>query len=79
MLAEEEYKKKEVKSVKEMVPNEFHEFLKVFSKEALERLPEHKPYDHAIELVPDAKMFHSKVYLLLHNEQEELDKFLKEQ
>lgn len=79
VLAEEEYKKKEVKSVEEMVPNEFHEFLKVFSKEASERLPEHKPYDHAIELVPDAKTFHSKVYPLSHNEQEELDKFHKEQ
>ena len=50
----------------------------MFSKEASERLPEHGPYDHAIELVPDAKMFHSKVYPLLPSEQTELDKFLNE-
>ena len=78
-LAEEEYKKKEVKTVEEMVPNKFHEYLKVFSKQASERLPERKPYDHAIELVPEAATFHSKVYPLSRNEQEELDKFLEEQ
>ena len=41
-------------------------------------MPEHGPYDHAIELIPDAKMFHSKVYPLSPSEQIELDKFLNE-
>ena len=50
----------------------------MFSKEASERLPGHGAYDHAIELVPDAKMFHSRVYPLSPNEQTELDKFLNE-
>ena len=61
-LAEQEYQKKEVCPVEEIVPGHYHEFLEVFSKEASEHLPEHGPYDHAIELVPDARMFHSKVY-----------------
>ncbi|KAF9796773.1 hypothetical protein IEO21_10957 [Rhodonia placenta] len=79
LFAEEEIKKKVVKTTKESVPKQYHEFLKVFSKEASERLPKRKPYDHAIELVPGYSMFHSKVYPLSNNEQEELDKFLKEQ
>lgn len=78
-LAEEEFLKHEVKTIEQMVPEKYHEFIDIFSKEASERLPEHKPYDHAIELVPDAKMFHSKVYPLAQNEQVALDEFLKEQ
>ena len=77
-LAEKEYQKKEIRPVEEIVPNQYHEYLHVFSKEASERLPEHGPYDHAIELVSDARMFHSKVYPLSPSEQTELDKFLNE-
>ena len=77
-LAEQEYQKKEVRPVEEIVPPQYHEYLRVFSKEASERLPEHGPYDHAIELIPDARMFHSKVYPLSPSEQVELDKFLSE-
>ncbi|PIL30445.1 hypothetical protein GSI_07144 [Ganoderma sinense ZZ0214-1] len=62
-LAEQEYQKKEIRPVEEIVPKQYHEYLRVFSKEASERLPDHGPYDHAIELVPDARMFHSKVDL----------------
>ena len=77
-LAEQEYQKRETKSVEQIDPPEYHQYLRVFSKEASERLPDHGPYDHAIELVPNAKMFHSRVYPLSPNEQEELDKFLRE-
>ncbi|KAF9800977.1 hypothetical protein IEO21_10244 [Rhodonia placenta] len=79
LFAKEEIKKKVVKTAEESVPKQYHEFLKVLSKEASERLPERKPYNHAIELVPGYSTFHSKVYPLSNNEQEELDKFLKEQ
>ena len=78
-LEEEAFLKREVKSVDQMVPEKYHDFLDIFSKEASERLPEHKSYDHAIELVPDAKTFHSKVYPLAPKEQVALDEFLKEQ
>ncbi|KAF9800350.1 hypothetical protein IEO21_10375 [Rhodonia placenta] len=79
LFAEEEIKRKVVKTTEESVPKQYHKFLNVFSKEASERLPERKPYDHAIELVPGYSMFHSKMYPLSNNEQEELDMFLKEQ
>ncbi|PIL30802.1 hypothetical protein GSI_06970 [Ganoderma sinense ZZ0214-1] len=77
-LAEQEYQKKEIRPVEEIVPKQYHKYLRVFSKEASERLPDHGPYDHAIELVPDARMFHSKVYPLSPSEQVELDKFINE-
>ena len=77
-LAEQEYKKKEVRSIEEMVPPEYQNHLRVFSEEAAGRMPESRPYDHAIELVPGARTFHSKLYPLSLNEQVELDKFLKE-
>ena len=37
-----------------------------------------KPWDHAIELVPDAKPGNCKVYPLAPNEQKELDDFILE-
>ena len=61
-----------------MVPPEYQNHLRVFSEEAAGRMPESRPYDHAIELVPGARTFHSKLYPLSPNEQVELDKFLKE-
>ncbi|KAF9802722.1 hypothetical protein IEO21_09836 [Rhodonia placenta] len=79
LFAEEEIKKKVIKTAEESVPKQYHEFLKVFSKKASEWLPKRKLYNHAIELMPGYSMFHSKVYPLSNNEQEELDKFLKEQ
>ena len=78
-FAEQEYQKcGDPHPVTELFPERCHEFLRVFSKEALECLPEHRPYDHAIELVPEAKMFHSKVYPLSLNKQVKLDKFIAE-
>ena len=51
----------------------------VFSEEESQRLPEHQPWDHAIDLEPDAvKHWKIKSYPMLPAEQEELDKFLTE-
>lgn len=77
-LAEQELNKKPERTFEEMVPEPYRDFQKVFSKSASERLPEHKPYDHAIELIPGATTFHSRVYPLSPNEQVALDEFLKE-
>ena len=41
------------KTVEEIVPPAFHEYLDVFRKEPSERMPTHKPWDHAIDLMPD--------------------------
>lgn len=65
-------------AVKNFVPEQYNEFLDVFSEEKSHRLPERCPYDHAIDLIPDAKMTHSKTYHLSHDEEKELDKFINE-
>ena len=32
------------------IPPEYHEFAEVFSKKESDKLPEHRPYDHRIQL-----------------------------
>ena len=53
-------------------------FESVFAKEDFDILPEHRQWDHAIELVPGSKPKLSKVYPLSLVEQKELDSFLEE-
>jgi len=53
-------------------------FESVFAKEDFDILPEHRQWDHAIELVPGSEPKSSKVYPLFLVEQKELDSFLKE-
>ncbi|SJL05427.1 uncharacterized protein ARMOST_08794 [Armillaria ostoyae] len=67
------------KTFEEMVPSDYRSFRDLFSKENFDELPERKPWDHAIELIPNAKStLDCKVYPLNRNEQEQLDKFLDE-
>ncbi len=67
------------KSFEEMVPEDYHSFHDLFSKENFDELPERKPWDHAMELTPNAKAsLNCKVYPLNRNEQEQLDTFLDE-
>ena len=62
-----------------MIPEPYRKFKQVFSEEASERLPTHKPWDHAIELIPGApETMRTKVYPMSPNEQEELDRFLQD-
>ncbi|PIL32324.1 hypothetical protein GSI_05570 [Ganoderma sinense ZZ0214-1] len=78
-LAEKANKEKRQRTFEEIVPEEYRAYAKVFSEGESERLPEHKPCDHAIDLKPDApKTIRSKVYPMPVNEQEELDRFLDE-
>ena len=50
----------------------------MFSKDSFDKLPDPKPWDHVIELLPDATAKSCKVYPLSASEQKELDAFLKE-
>jgi len=50
----------------------------VFAKEDFDILPEHRQWDHAIELIPGSEPKSSKVYPLFPVEQKELDSFLEE-
>jgi len=60
------------------LPTYITKFQSVFTKEDFDILPEHRKWDHAIELIPGAEPKSSKVYPLSLLEQEELDAFLEE-
>ena len=78
-LAGQANKQKPKRTFEEIVPKEYRQYAKVFSEIESERLPEHKPYDHAIDLKPETpETLRSKVYPMPINEQEELDQFLKD-
>jgi len=50
----------------------------VFAKEDFDIFPEHRQWDHAIELISGSEPKSSKVYPLSPVEQKELDSFLEE-
>lgn len=59
------------------VPPEFHQFGDVFSKKSSKRMPTRKPYDHAIDLVPDtATPRPAKVYPMSLREKNSLDEWI---
>ena len=78
-LAEAFKRNSEPQDYEKHIPPHLHNFHSVFSKENFNDLPQPKPWDHAVELIPDADTSKScKVYPLSVSEQKELDKFLKE-
>lgn len=44
----------DIEDILRVVPSEYSEYLDVFSKARAERLPPHRPYDHAIELLDES-------------------------
>ena len=67
------------KLFEEMVPKQYWDFAKVFSEEESQCLPWHQPWDHAIDLEPDAvQKWKIESYPMSPNKQLELDKFLTE-
>jgi len=57
------------------IPPHLRDFHLVFSKDSFDELPGTKPWDHVVELTPDASLKSCKVSA---SEQKELDAFLKE-
>jgi len=79
-IAEEADKAKNARTFEEVVPEQYRDFASVFSEKESERLPERRPWDHAIDLKPGApETVRSKVYPMSVNEQGELDKFIEDQ
>ncbi|SJL16278.1 uncharacterized protein ARMOST_19798 [Armillaria ostoyae] len=46
---------KEKKTFEQMIPEPYQDFKDLFTKENFDELPTQKPWDHAIELIPNAK------------------------
>jgi len=60
------------------LPDYVKGFESVFAKEDFDILPEHRQWDHAIELIPGSEPKSLKVYPLSPVKQKELDSFLEE-
>ena len=60
------------------VPKEYFKFRKVFSGEEAQKFPKSKPYDHAIDLLPNAPAtLDCKICPLAPGEQSALNDFIK--
>ena len=47
------------------IPEEFQQYAKVFSDKEAQRLPQHQPWDHKIDLLPGGEMKKTTVYQLM--------------
>jgi len=77
-LAEGAYQSAEAWKEPFVPPDYVREFESVFAKKDFDVLPEHRQWNHAIELIPGLEPKSSKVYPLSLVEQKELDFFLEE-
>jgi len=77
-LAEGAYQSAEAQKEPFILPDCIRGFESIFAKKDFDILPEHRQWDHAIELIPGTEPKSSKVYPLSLVEQKELDSFLEE-
>jgi len=77
-LAEGAHRASEMRKGLLTLPDCVKGFESVFAKEDFDILPEHRQWDHAIELIPGSEPKSLKVYPLSPVEQKELDSFLEE-
>lgn len=76
-ITEKQNSEKEMKTLEKMIPAEYRHYMKIFSEEESHRLPEHKPWDHTIELKEGApKAIHARVFPMSQPEDEKLGRFL---
>ena len=71
--------KKPEKTAAELVLPQYHVYLDVFEKKASECMPLCKPWDHAIDLVPDFKPIKFRIYPCSPMKQAEIDAFIDDQ
>jgi hypothetical protein len=77
-LAEVPAKNSKPKGFENIVLTSLHTYVDVFSETAFDSLPEHRKWDHAIELEHKSSPGFCKVYLMTLIEQTEMDAFLEE-
>jgi len=63
---------------KSLIPNEYHEFIDLFSEKDAEKLPPHRPYDHTIPLTEGKTPPYGPLYGMSREELEALKKYLEE-
>jgi hypothetical protein len=77
-LVEAFAKNSKPKCFEDVVPMSLHTYADVFSEIAFDSLPEHRKWDHAIELEHEPSPGFHKVYPMTLMEQTEMDAFLEE-
>ncbi len=65
-------------SVTPSVPSDYVAFQDVFSKQAANQLPPHRPWDCTIDLLPGNKLPKGRVYLLSIPERKAMEEYIKE-
>ena len=71
-------KKTQERTIEDMVPGQYLEYRRVFEKEASQRLPERRPWDHAIELKEGFQPRDCKIIPLSAIETEKMNRFIDE-
>ena len=74
----EEVDSKEWNKIASSIPEWIHLYADVFSKHMFTKLPQKRPWDHAIDLKPGASLGDCKTYPLSRPEEIALDDFLRE-
>jgi hypothetical protein len=77
-LAEAFAKNSKPKGFEDIVLMTLHEYADIFSETAFDSLPEHRKWDHTIELEREPSPGFRKVYPMTLTEQTEMDAFLEE-
>ena len=76
---EEEEDLIELRATDEIVPRQFHKYLKVFEKKDSERMPMRKAWDYTIDLREGFVPKKGKIYPLSRVEREEVQEFVRDQ
>jgi hypothetical protein len=79
-LAIEDLKNTKTLTIEDIRKGPFADYADVFEDAGYQEVPPHRPWDHAIDLVPnwESKQWKPRIYPLTYDEQKELDVFLQE-
>ena len=75
----EAYRKSKDIDPKLLLPPRYHDHLRVFQRSKSNELPPHRPYDHAIDLIPGKEPPYGPLYSMTREENEELRRKLNTQ
>ena len=67
--------------IKQLVPDEYQDFLDVFDRDKADELPPHRSYDHKLEFIDDAdksKLPRSRIYPMSGHKLEQVKQYLDE-
>ena len=73
---EEEEAARSEKEARKLVPEKFHQWIKVFDKKQLERMPTRKVWNYMIEVKEGFVLRKRKVYPLSREERKEVREFI---